>query len=98
MGLEEKFGDTLGLPYLESNMMVPQTVSLVYYSAYNACSNRACSACSARAYNACSNRACSACSVRAYNACYNRACSACSARAYNASACNARAQLSSVDF
>ena len=28
MGLEEKFGDTLGgLPYLESGMMAPQTVS-----------------------------------------------------------------------
>ena len=26
MGLEEKFGDTLGLPYLESNMITPQTV------------------------------------------------------------------------
>lgn len=27
MGLEEKFGDTLGLPYLEPTVMVPQTVS-----------------------------------------------------------------------
>ncbi len=27
MGLEEKFGDTLGLPYLESTLMTPQTVS-----------------------------------------------------------------------